>query len=56
MSYKTILSNVPSLQALGLLGRNISFAKKGKGAIKAGITSLVGIPLISKTADLIKSL
>ena len=56
MSYKAILSAIPTFQSVGLLGRNIQFAKKGKGAIKAGITSLVSIPLISKTADLIRGL
>ncbi len=56
MSYKGILSAVPSLQSIGLLGGSIKFAKKGKGAIKAGVTTLVGLPLISKTADLIRGM
>lgn len=56
MAYRTILGIVPSLQAIGLLGRNLEFAKKGKGIIKTGITSLMGIPLISKTANLITGL
>ncbi len=53
MAFRTILGIVPSLQAIGLLGRS---AKKGKGVIKTGVTALVAIPLISKTADLIKGL
>lgn len=56
MSYKAILGIVPSLQATGLLGRNMSFAKKGKGAVKTAVTIFVGLPLISKTADLIRGL
>ena len=56
MVYKTILGIVPSLQATGLLARNVEFARKGKGAIKTGIRSLVSIPLISKTASLIAGL
>ena len=56
MGYKAILGTVPTFQALGLLGSSARFAKKGKGAVKTAITSFIGIPLIGKTASLIKGL
>ena len=56
MIYKSILGLVPSFQAIGLLSRNIQFAKQGKGVVKTALSSFIGIPLLSKTADLIKGL
>jgi len=56
MVYRTILGTVPTLQATGLLGMSISSARKGKGLVKTAVTSFIGIPLIGRTATLIKGL
>ena len=55
---KPILQAGVALQAVGLLGENIKVAKKPstKGIIKAGVTNIVGVPLLQIQSQLIGGL
>jgi hypothetical protein len=57
MPYKVIIGLSPTFMSLGLVGQGAKSVGKGfKGMFSMGVSSLAGIPLISKTADIIKSL
>lgn len=61
MPYRAIVGLTPTFMGLGLIGSNIASAtKKGGSGMKdifgMGARTLVGIPLISNVANIIKGL
>ena len=56
MAVSNIVNLIPTAQALSLAGHNIGIAKKknvgAKDIIGAGVTNIVGLPLIRQTAAL----
>jgi len=60
MSYKSIASLIPTIQATSLVGHNLKVVKKKDKSVKdilgLGVTNIVGVSLIQAESQLIGEL